>query len=196
MQPSLRLSDYSSEVWIYYCLTCPRLNQNMFRDNHLVTLVRIILAILIQNSEKQWKVLMFSVKFCQWQFSCGIRLAFWTAPFMKVWIPLGPPKGKFFQTTLPAFHCLYQASYLGLLVFAYLGLCWSRALDRFQWFQQMSVFPDALKKSNVKCKIANAKICTLWCLNSRKKLVNLNYVSKNFINYKFFEIGFLTLEFS
>ena len=34
---------------------------------------------------------------------------------------------------------------------------WSRAVDSFEGFQQMSVFSDALKKANVKCKIANAK---------------------------------------
>ena len=46
----------------------------------------------------------------------------------------------------------------------------------------MSVFSDALKKANVKCKIANAQICSFWC-------VKLNFASKKCVNCNFSEIG-------
>ena len=57
-----RLSDYSSEVWIYHCQTYPEVYRNMFRFKPRVTLGLIFFTVLTQKSEKQWKVLSSCLK--------------------------------------------------------------------------------------------------------------------------------------
>ena len=76
-----RLSDYSSEVWIYHCQTYPKGYRNMFRVEPRATLGLIFFTVLILKSEKQWKVLSGCLKN----------------------LPSGISQGKFFQTTTADF---------------------------------------------------------------------------------------------
>ena len=57
-----RLSDYSSEIWIYTLQIYPRVYVNMFRFKPRATLGLIFFTVLIQKSEKQWKVLSGCLK--------------------------------------------------------------------------------------------------------------------------------------
>ena len=52
-----RLSDYSSEVWIYTLQTSLEVHRNMFGHKSRAILGLIFFTVLIQRSEKQWKVL-------------------------------------------------------------------------------------------------------------------------------------------
>ena len=81
----------------------------MFRVKPRTTLGRLIFTILIQKSEDSGKSLGKFWRICPWEVPRVIRLSLGAAPFGKVWLPSGPPKGKFYQTTLWTFHCLYQS---------------------------------------------------------------------------------------
>ena len=51
----VKLLDYSSKVWIEHCQTYPKVYRNIFRVKPRATLG--LISVLIQKSEKQWKVL-------------------------------------------------------------------------------------------------------------------------------------------
>ena len=58
------LLDHSSEVWIYTLQTSLEVHRNMFKHKPRASLGLIFFTVLIQKSEKQWKVLSVMGKVC------------------------------------------------------------------------------------------------------------------------------------
>ena len=80
----------------------------LFRVNPRATLGCISFTILIRKSEKQWKVLSVCQENLPTRGPTGNQTFLQAVPLSKIWLPTGPPRGKFLQTTLRIFHCLYK----------------------------------------------------------------------------------------
>ena len=80
-----RLLNYSSDVWIYLGQIYPRVFQNLFIVNPRATLGLTIFTVVIQKSDKQWKVLSGCLKNLSTTIPSGLR------PSGKSDDPLGIP---------------------------------------------------------------------------------------------------------
>ena len=95
----------------YYTLQIyPRAFVNMFRVKPRATLGLIFFTLLIQNSDKQWRVLTGCLK----KLPLGIPSSHQTFPRgcapRESLITLGNLKANFSRQPLRTFHCLYQSA--------------------------------------------------------------------------------------
>ena len=79
-----RLLDYSIEVWILHCQTCPSETVIFSELTLIVTVGRTIFTILIKSLTNTGKSSGFSGKTCPWEVPRVIRLSFGAAPLWKV----------------------------------------------------------------------------------------------------------------
>ena len=107
--PEFRITPVNSG---YYTLQIyPRVYVNMFRFKPRATLGLILFTVLIQNSDKQWKVLSGYLEKVALEnslgssdFPSGLR------PSGKSDDPREFPRATFSRQPLRTFHCLYQSS--------------------------------------------------------------------------------------
>ena len=101
----------------YYTLQIyPRVYVNMFRVKPRATLGLIFFTVLIQNSDKQWKVLSGCLE------KVALRNSLGSSDFPSGLRPSGKsddprefPRATFSRQPLRTFHCLYQISYVSRL---------------------------------------------------------------------------------
>ena len=80
-------------------LTLSDLRKSIPRHTHGATLGCIFFGFWSPKSDKKWKVLRHCLTNLPWEVPQVIKLSLGAGPLGKVWLPSGPPKGKFFKTT-------------------------------------------------------------------------------------------------